>query len=950
MPDSDKPDENDKPAVPISPGDEKKTNVGDQGSPLLPTSASFGEGQPLSSPFVDECITEGQSINCAPPVTPCMDRSASWTVTPTPPLPSQETQMSDSSRLVREPLPPVPPPRAVHSALSPTEQDVVVDDGERETHDTTWCRLIPVKCAPSITPIAICTPSFSFSFSKKQVLQKALRDKTMLKITTTSVPIGGSNVYMEPHTASADITINDVAVARNEKHPLVNGDELSFRCAGVINIFTVLFNQSALTLLLSSLKSKEKRKAMSKERATPPPPPLSEDKLRRKVLSEPSLPPVSVGTCATCNTMLLTWFKVCPGCAAPVPMSPPKQKNSQCLMCQKYTGGAALCHICNYNSAPAPSAQPQPLTQESAASQVSEEADDKPAVVREQSLQKIQALKQLLAERSGSVAPPKKKRKTGKAPENVDAQAETRIDQQTSNVNPPQPQQEKQTTLVEDEFVITDEIKKTISLAAADLSAQVIAPENNPVVFDETFPYYLEPTEREQIHHALFLNLAENQKIRCLDNVSKTLGLIVESEGCDLMCEMVMKGMAKNLGSFFLAFDPSMLEATDGTPTPLQVLGLHVSQPVRAGGKAKMELSGATLPAPFVSGTQHVYEVGDKAIYYPASKEKGQQGVGIKGRVLVTFPKNQSSKRVGVCFDTPQPSGTNLGGACPAGKGLFVDPAELRPDTSDKCLIALHALFRVMESYQPLIVCVRDIPSKYILSKYSNSTSLKNLLSSLRSKACIGMQLATQAPDRKRQSKDVPYTTRATEERDTKSSKKQQAQTNSQPSRNVSIVAKLLPNVLHLSSKPDAKASKLYSSSTLSMWKNRLDSDKIYLRLRTNVLLINQLLGENSLHCKAISDLRVTFNEQEPYQLSAFDSLGPAVKMLTLNPERAQQVVSWAVAHHLQKNNTLQFTQSERHRLILNVDDLAHGISLCGKNTKKKKREKRELRGYRDGQ
>eukprot|EP01059_Diplonema_ambulator_P035225 TRINITY_DN8210_c0_g3_i1.p1 TRINITY_DN8210_c0_g3~~TRINITY_DN8210_c0_g3_i1.p1 ORF type:complete len:525 (+),score=220.18 TRINITY_DN8210_c0_g3_i1:137-1711(+) len=165
--------------------------------------------------------------------------------------------------------------------------------------------------------------------------------------------------------------------------------------------------------------------------------------------------------------------------------------------------------------------------------------------------------------------------------------------------------------------------------------------------------------------------------------------------------------------------------------------------------------------------------------------------------------------------------------------------------------------------------------------------------------------------------------------------KKQQAQAAPKPTP-VPTFADMLPNTIDIAARPVGKEAGGFKDATLSMWKNRLETDRVFLRVRSNVLLVQELLDENHLHCTALCEMCNVLGEMRPenYQLSVFDALGPSMKMLDLTPDHVQQALSWALAQHLQQNKTLMYTQEESQKLMLALADINHGVSLFGRNHK----------------
>ncbi|KAJ9464153.1 putative uncharacterized protein LOC103934149 isoform X3 [Diplonema papillatum] len=515
----------------------------------------------------------------------------------------------------------------------------------------------------------------------------------------------------------------------------------------------------------------------------------------------------------------------------------------------------------------------------------------------------------------------------------------------------------------------TPEERVHITAAARELSSWVVSPEDNAVDLEaEGYPYFFSAAEQAQLHAAIYLNTTVHQNVPCVANTPKTVHLRFPSEASDVSCETAVKGMAKRLGAFFLTFNPRNFTTVTPEPSPLQMQGLTAlsssgssTGQIRA-SPAPRSATGSILLPPYSYDVTRTFSKKDKVTYLqkhvagaaakPPSGRKSStyadaiaEPTGERGEVAITFPRNPNSKRVGVCFESPQANGTDLGGMCPQGRGLFVDASDLIPDTSTECCVPLRALAEVVQSYQPLVVYIPSvISSRYLMTDSGRYRTLKDILSGLTTRTCIVTASA------------LPQAQKATEsnEKEAKGNKKTTPPAEVKPGSSPSIQSKdfdaLFPTVARLTPKPGQTESVRIKDNVLSVWKHRLESDKIFLRAVDNILLLQHLLAENNAACEWAAELChiVSSCPVEKYSLSLLDELSSAAKMVPLAPDDAQMIVSWAVAHHLEHTKSIRLMQESTSdktwpvtgswgkdktgRLIIHKEDLMHGFAVFSKS------------------
>eukprot|EP01061_Rhynchopus_euleeides_P004866 TRINITY_DN14067_c0_g1_i1.p1 TRINITY_DN14067_c0_g1~~TRINITY_DN14067_c0_g1_i1.p1 ORF type:complete len:926 (+),score=319.97 TRINITY_DN14067_c0_g1_i1:368-2779(+) len=443
---------------------------------------------------------------------------------------------------------------------------------------------------------------------------------------------------------------------------------------------------------------------------------------------------------------------------------------------------------------------------------------------------------------------------------------------------------------------------------------------------------------------------------------------------------MLLKGMARALGAHFLPFDPTGLRSASPTPGPLASHGLMLAPAsVRGAGQKKHSdgpPSASALRQPF-SSAQQEFEVGDRVIYAgpkggsgPAewvpcegkdllTKKTGEAplvaAVDERGKVAVTFPDNAASTRVGVCFDNPQPSGTDLGGMCPQGHGLFVEQKELRPETHGS---VMQALFSLANSHQPLIVYIRSSASQHLMSDVSAQHEFRTLLGQMTGRCCFVLSSNASGPAGPPPAAGKKADNFAGAVRKARRAVEKVAEMIG-TARVVDAAAKqvqgggsLFPSRISVQTMPAQKVGAMMREHVLSAWDNRLVSDKIFLRCTENVLLLQDVMTCNMLYCPELAQMchTVKLKRLEDYDLSKLDGLGPAAKMASFTPDDAHNIVCWSAAYHLEHTVATKLAPSsiapdQRWPVVggpgdlasclqLSIDDLRYGVSLYGKADK----------------
>ena len=627
---------------------------------------------------------------------------------------------------------------------SDSEAALTQQDGGAERSgaaNTAWCVLVPQMTAKARSPIAILRPAFALVMRRikletyMQPLQRATKEKSVCKITAPTTPDGV--VHIERSTAAVLVAANRTMLPVGVKVPLNHGDEVSiFTPACVLqHSFTVMMSVPKLKAMLGNM-NEQKRKLFDENQASSGPSSDGAERSRKRPRGSGA---GNGGTAWDEGDMQRSF----------------KQMQTQLTHCMRLLQS----HV-GQQHAPPPHPAPRPLP---------------PPHLRSLGLNPFlrdahepQPYHPFLG--TSAFSPPPEERFQDESLNNIDAEAflqykRRKVSRKEHLKRGEWPDGELPTQTPEESYqepsrqVIvpsptttpttptdTPEQSRDISAITAELCDWVVPPSLNTVDLDDpAYPYYMEPAERVQIYHSLYLNISDKASAPFLGNTPKTLQLALKAGDVsvplagDVYCEALLKGMARSLGASFLPFDPTGLRSCAPTPSPLKVHGL-LPAPVlslaetlkRQSDSSSVAPSASALPVPFSSAPQDL-RVGDR-VRRVVGETKGEgegraavvaAAVGIlerppsggeRGRVAVTFPQNSSSTKVGVAFDVAVPGGTSLCGACENGHGLFVDQKELQPDADDS---SLSALFATVNNHQPLIVYIRSAAAQFLLSDLS---------------------------------------------------------------------------------------------------------------------------------------------------------------------------------------------------------------------------------------
>ena len=288
---------------------------------------------------------------------------------------------------------------------------------------------------------------------------------------------------------------------------------------------------------------------------------------------------------------------------------------------------------------------------------------------------------------------------------------------------------------------------KTEAEFVALLRSRVVAPQDIPYTLDK-FPYFLERDMRRTLVSALHVFLARPEhapRIAGLCEVGRSV-LINGPPGTESYQHALALALCRHFGAAVLTVSTATVadaiahvqpgvvaQKPDGDPyTESSIRSamreLADSSSGSSSSNAKERLMGAE--------TKSSFKRGDSVRYRPpkgSGAGEGRPKPGARGTVAVVI--EEAPTRVGVAFDDAFEGGTDLGGECADGRGLFVDAAELEGDSECKYVGAekafLAALSRIaLDTATPLVLLL-DAADKLFADSPMNALMLCQLADTL---------------------------------------------------------------------------------------------------------------------------------------------------------------------------------------------------------------------------
>eukprot|EP01060_Flectonema_neradi_P029555 TRINITY_DN4105_c1_g3_i1.p1 TRINITY_DN4105_c1_g3~~TRINITY_DN4105_c1_g3_i1.p1 ORF type:complete len:907 (+),score=175.22 TRINITY_DN4105_c1_g3_i1:486-3206(+) len=485
--------------------------------------------------------------------------------------------------------------------------------------------------------------------------------------------------------------------------------------------------------------------------------------------------------------------------------------------------------------------------------------------------------------------------------------------------------------------------------------------ENITVLNEDHFPYYVRDSDKDALTSAISLCISEHQSLDCFRNQSKAILLSTESPA-EIHAELLVKGVAKELGAVFLAFDAGILRT-----------GVCMPQFFGAQEKIEDEDNVEFYPPRVqpVVGDKNTFSPGDPVICSLPTTNRFNKKLS-RGVVRLTFPDNPKCKVVGVEFPTPIPNGTELGGEYPSGRMRLVPSTDLQPDTSPHTNLPLLGLCDVVKAFQPLVVFIRPCTIDSILEDELWTTTLRDLIQKSETEkrricfvtaaSFVDSPPGHHRPRRGKTAKLVAEILTALIKRPGVKNSKREVPSSSPV--NVqkkpfecqcpwSRLKNLFPTKVAMKTLPEAKASTKIKPPVMSAWKHRQQTDSGFMIACINISGLHYVMHQNFIKCTELTRTRDVLQHhlRSPNGLSEgysqtlmkeLSTFGPLVTMIRLTSHELQSVTSWALANHIKTTSVVKsnipdtnYPHSDGLNLEITKSDLLEGIRLLGKTRPK---------------
>ncbi|XP_010525328.1 PREDICTED: uncharacterized protein LOC104803146 isoform X2 [Tarenaya hassleriana] len=495
-----------------------------------------------------------------------------------------------------------------------------------------------------------------------------------------------------------------------------------------------------------------------------------------------------------------------------------------------------------------------------------------------------------------------------------------------------------------------------------DIQAGILEGKSLEVSF-ENFPYYLSENTKNVLVAASHIHLKHKDHAKYASDLTTLNPRILLSgpAGSEIYQEMLAKALANHFEAKLLIFDShpilggltakEMELLKDGlateksgnhmrqSPGPLD-LGKSIdlsagegdasspSPAASSGQDSQLKLESETLLPSFATPKSHTLKKGDRVRFvatgglYPRSSTSRGPPYGIKGKVILVFDENPSSK-VGVKFDKPIPDGVDLGDLCDRGHGFFCNASDLRLESTasedlDKLLV--NTLFEVVCSESrnsPFILFMKDA-EKSVVGNSDSYSAFKSRLEHLPENVIV---IGSHTHSDIRKEKSHPGGLFFTKFGSNQTALLDLAFPDSfgrlhergkEVPKATKLLTKLFPNkvTIHL---PQDEA-------LLASWKHQLDRDSETLKMKANLNHLCMVLGRCGLECEGLETL--------------------CMKDLTLQSESAEKIIGWALSHHLMHNPDAD----PDARVILSLDSINFGIGVLQSLLNESKSSKKSLK------
>ncbi|XP_018470189.1 uncharacterized protein LOC108841902 [Raphanus sativus] len=420
----------------------------------------------------------------------------------------------------------------------------------------------------------------------------------------------------------------------------------------------------------------------------------------------------------------------------------------------------------------------------------------------------------------------------------------------------------------------------------------------------ESFPYYLSENTKAILIAASHIHLTQKEFPKYaydFTNLSPRI-LLSGPAGSEIYQEMLSKALAKYFKAKLLIFDS-------------HTLGALTAKEIESLDDGLTSDKSCTLPRPYgasVSLMTRTLTKGDRVRFYchgPSTPRAPSSGA--KGKVVLVFGDDPSSKKVGVRFDKPIPDGVDLGDLCEKGHGFFCDATDLRFESSaseDLDVLLNNTLFEVVHAesrVSPFILFLKNIEKIDVGNAFKSSLEHlpKNVI-------VIGSQ--TQYDNRKK--KDIGQLPGF--DKEILELAEMKLLTNPFGNKVAIDMPQDIGQQLGLGKNvPEARIllTHLFGNKVtidmpqdedlLTFW-NQLDRDAEYLKRKANVSHLRMVMRQSGLDCDGIETL--------------------CMKDLTLQSDSAEKIIGWALSDHIRLNGVADpYT-----RVNLSLDSIKFGIKV----------------------
>ncbi|KAJ0113143.1 hypothetical protein Patl1_01019 [Pistacia atlantica] len=481
------------------------------------------------------------------------------------------------------------------------------------------------------------------------------------------------------------------------------------------------------------------------------------------------------------------------------------------------------------------------------------------------------------------------------------------------------------------------------------LQEGILSPDNIDLSF-ENFPYYLSDTTKNVLIASTYIHLKCNKFAKYATDLPTMCPRILLSgpAGSEIYQETLAKALAKHFGARLLIVDSLLLPG--GATAKEADYVKESSRPERASVFAKRaalvqhkkptssveaDITGGSavgsqaLPKPeasTASSKNYTFKKGicgastdflmcDRVRFVgnlpsgtsPMQPNSRGPTVGLKGRVVLPFEENDSSK-IGVRFDKTVMEGNNLGGFCEDLHGFFCPASSLRLDPSvgdDVDKLAINELFEVAlneSKSSPLILFVKDM-EKSMVGNGDAYSVLKSKLENLPSNVVV-IGSHTQMDNRKEKSHpggllftkfgsnqtallDLAFPDNFSRLHDRSKETPKAAKQ----------VSRLLPNKVIIQLPQD--------EALLLDWKQQLDRDIETLKVQSNIVSIRSVLARNGLDCPDLETL--------------------CIKDQSLTTESVEKLVGWALSYHFMHCSE---APEKDAKLKISTESIKYGLNI----------------------